>query len=74
LQVLVEVLTGFIVLVTGVHNQVGNVADYMMDPRFVSAKIRPGKEVSDIQSTFAGLVSRLTVQQLTAPQPDLYNH
>jgi hypothetical protein len=38
---LVRQLAHFIVLVTGMHNHVGNVADYLKDPSFVPTKIRP---------------------------------
>jgi hypothetical protein len=38
---LVRQLAHFIVMVTGMHNHVGNVADYLKDPSFVPTKIRP---------------------------------
>lgn len=44
-----------IFLVTGLHNHVGNVADYLRDPTFVSAKLRAGTEVADRQSSFQEL-------------------
>ena len=43
-----------ILLVTGYHNHVGNVADYFADPTFVGAKIRPNAEVADVQVSAAG--------------------
>jgi Ca2+-binding EF-hand superfamily protein len=62
---LVDVLTTFIVFVTGIHNQVGNVADYLIDPTYASAKIRPGMNSADIQATFQGLNIGLMTSQLT---------
>lgn len=48
-SVVIDVLAGLLIHVTGVHNHVGNVADYLFDPTFASAKIRPGLEVADVR-------------------------
>lgn len=56
----VNTLTCFIVYVTGIHNHVGNVADYIKDPLLLSGKIRPDREEADVQSTFQVLNIGLT--------------
>merc|ERR1712232_692211 len=54
-ETLCSVLGDLIVHTTGLHNQVGNVADYLVNPSFASAKIRKGREVADVQASFQGL-------------------
>merc|ERR1711871_527658 len=49
------VIAHFIAYVTGFHNHAGNVADYLVDPTFASPKIRPNKEIADIQATIQGI-------------------
>ena len=51
-RMLVGGLSMFILYVTGLHNHVGNVADYLVDPTFASPKIRPGSELADVQARF----------------------
>jgi len=68
---LILVLTELIVHTTAIHNAVGNVADYLVDPRFVSTKIRPGKEIADVQASFQGLAIGLMTANL---QPHLINN
>jgi hypothetical protein len=51
----VDLLTTSIVYVTGMHNHLGNIADYVRSPMFVSPKIRAGTEVSDRQATLQAL-------------------
>ena len=46
---LIEKLSFFIWHVTGFHNHVGNVADYLMSANFGGAKIRAGRSESDVQ-------------------------
>jgi hypothetical protein len=50
--VLTEVIADFLLAVTGFHTQTGNIADYVLNPSFVSGKIRAKREVSDVQSAF----------------------
>jgi len=50
-----HLLTGMFTTVTGVHNQVGNIAEYLADPSYVTAKPRPGSIVSDVQSSFQAI-------------------
>ena len=57
--------------VTGIHNHVGNVADYFADPTFITTKLRRGKEVSDVQTTFQGTNIALAT---ATPQPYLLNN
>lgn len=49
---LVNVLTSFIVGVTGIHNQVGNIGEYIVNPSYAGGKIRPGATMSDVQGSF----------------------
>jgi hypothetical protein len=46
----------FIFHVAGMHHVVGNVAEYLMHPDFVSARIRPGSEISDVEASHYGLL------------------
>jgi hypothetical protein len=50
LKHLIDVLSQLIAAGTGVHEHVGQVSDYMIDPRFIGAKLREGKEMQDIQT------------------------
>lgn len=52
---LVDLLVNFVTYVTAVHNHVGNVAAYLLDPRLASAKIRPGREISDVQASLQAM-------------------
>lgn len=62
-EVLVDVLANWIAYVTGFHNHAGGVADYLLDPSFASAKIRPNRNIADIQATFQGLnIGLMTAQ------------
>ena len=51
-------------VVTGIHNHVGNVADVIIDPSICTGKIRPGKEIADVQAAF----QMLNVGLATAPK------
>ena len=53
---LVEKLSFFAWQVTGYHNHVGNVADYLLAADFAGAKIRKGATQSDVQASFQGLM------------------
>lgn len=46
----VDFLTHFIWTVIGLHEGVGGVVEYLLDPSFLSAKIRPGSELADVDS------------------------
>lgn len=48
---LLDVLAQFIWCVTGMHEAVGSVQEYVIDPRFMGTKIRPGREMSDVQAS-----------------------
>ena len=49
---------------------VSQVADYLVDPTFASPKIRPNKEIADIQATIQGI----NIGLMTAlPAPKLMN-
>ena len=56
---LIEKLSFFIWQVTGYHNHVGNVADYLLGADFAGAKIRKGEDQSDVQASFQGLMIAL---------------
>eukprot|EP01065_Artemidia_motanka_P030255 TRINITY_DN36270_c0_g1_i1.p1 TRINITY_DN36270_c0_g1~~TRINITY_DN36270_c0_g1_i1.p1 ORF type:complete len:636 (+),score=164.66 TRINITY_DN36270_c0_g1_i1:61-1968(+) len=68
---LVSLLTNLLVFVTGIHNHVGNVGDYLLRPSYSSGKIRPGTEVSDVQSSFQAVNIALTT---AVPQPGLLSN
>ena len=53
---LVELLAQFIWCVTGLHESVGALAEYLSNPAFMGTKIRPGREVSDVQASFQALL------------------
>lgn len=48
---LVELLAQFIWTVTGLHEAAGALLEYAVDPTFVSTKIRPGREMADVQAS-----------------------
>jgi hypothetical protein len=73
-DVLISQLTTLITIVTGFHNQVGNVADYFMDITFLSAKIRPNKEVADVQASFQGLNIALMTAMKTPKLMNDFSH
>eukprot|EP01012_Entosiphon_sulcatum_P024015 TRINITY_DN2917_c0_g1_i1.p1 TRINITY_DN2917_c0_g1~~TRINITY_DN2917_c0_g1_i1.p1 ORF type:complete len:861 (-),score=117.67 TRINITY_DN2917_c0_g1_i1:162-2744(-) len=64
-----DLLTNFVVLVTAGHHLVGNVAEYLVDPRFATTKLRRGITVSDQQTT----IQALLIVVLTDLQPKLIN-
>jgi hypothetical protein len=71
---LVDLVTQMLFTVTGFHSQVGTVAQYLVDPEFLTCKIRAGSRMCDIQTT----VQVLNLAALTAfEQPPLigdYTH
>jgi hypothetical protein len=50
-----EMLTLFIVAVTGMHQHLGNVAEYLVDPTFLTPAIRPGGSMNDVQKSVQGM-------------------
>ena len=63
-------LAQFIWCVTGLHAAVGAMLEYAIDPTFVSTKIRPGREMADVQAS----MQCLAVVGLTGLQmPKLLN-
>jgi hypothetical protein len=50
-QQLIDLLTQVMFTVTGFHSQVGRVSPYLLDPAFLTCKIRAGSQMSDIQAT-----------------------
>lgn len=62
---LVDVLAQFIWSVTGMHEAVGTVHEYVLDPTFMGTKIRAGTEMADVQASMqALLVMALTGLQM----------
>jgi hypothetical protein len=55
-QNLVDLLTQFIWCVTGMHEAVGSVVEYVTNPTFMGTKIRPGTEMSDVQASMQCLL------------------
>lgn len=62
----VDVLSQLIVTSTGIHEHVGQVSDYLIDPRFVGTKLREGKEIQDIQ-TYTQILLLTVVTGLQMP-------
>ena len=50
-----DLFTQFMFTVTGNHAHVGGVVDYLFDPAFMGARIRPALAESDVQSTLQAL-------------------
>ncbi len=46
----IDVLSQLIATNTGIHEHVGQISDYMVDPRFIGAKLQEGKEMQNIQT------------------------
>jgi hypothetical protein len=71
---LVDLLAQLLFTVTGFQAQVGAVVQYLLDPAFITAKIRAGTQMSDVQAT----VQVLNLTALTGlEQPPLigdYTH
>ncbi|GDX81300.1 hypothetical protein LBMAG42_31110 [Deltaproteobacteria bacterium] len=53
---LIDVISQFIWSVTGLHEAVGTVHEYVLDPTFMGTKIRPGKEMADVQASMQYLL------------------
>ncbi len=53
---LIDILAQFIWSVTGLHEAVGTVHEYVMDPTFMGTKIRPGQEMADVQASMQYLL------------------
>eukprot|EP01062_Namystynia_karyoxenos_P069311 TRINITY_DN64828_c0_g1_i1.p1 TRINITY_DN64828_c0_g1~~TRINITY_DN64828_c0_g1_i1.p1 ORF type:complete len:647 (+),score=177.62 TRINITY_DN64828_c0_g1_i1:62-1942(+) len=70
-EIVVSVLSMLITYVTGIHNHVGNVADYLLSPEYAGAKIRPGTEVSDVQASMQTLNIALST---AVPMPMLLSN
>jgi len=50
-QQLIDLITQVMFTVTGFHCQVGRVSPYLLDPAFLTCKIRAGSQMSDVQAT-----------------------
>ena len=61
-----DLLAQFMFTVTGMHSQVGNVVGYLLDPSFMSGKIRDGSQQGDVQATVQ-LLNLAALTGLTAP-------
>lgn len=55
-EAIVDVIAQFIWSVTGLHEAVGTVHEYVLDPTFMGTKIRPGKEMADVQASMQYLL------------------
>ncbi len=55
-QGLVDIVSQFIWTVTGLHEAVGTVHEYVLDPTFMGTKLRSGTEISDVQSSIQYLL------------------
>ncbi len=73
---IIELASSYIFHVTGVHHTVGNVAEYLMAPEFASGRIRPGREISDVEASMYALLSAV-MTGARAPklmQPEGFTH
>ncbi len=50
LQHFIDVLSQLIACSTGIHEHVGQISDYMVDPRFIGTKLQAGKEMQNVQT------------------------
>jgi hypothetical protein len=50
LQRLIDVLSQLIASSTGLHEHVGQMNDYLTDPRFIGTKLQEGREIQNIQT------------------------
>lgn len=55
-EAVVDVIAQFIWCVTGLHEAVGTVHEYVLDPTFMATKIRPNTETADVQSSMQCLL------------------
>ena len=70
----VDLITEFMFIVTGMHGQVGAVVPYLFDPDFITCKIRAGTQLSDVQATVQVLnLAALTQMEQPAMIGD-YSH
>lgn len=51
-----DLLAQFIWSVTGLHEAVGTVHEYVLNPTYMGTKIRPGTEMADVQTSIQGLL------------------
>jgi hypothetical protein len=50
-QQVVDLITELTFIATGIHAQVGNVVPYLLNPEFLTCKVRAGSQMADVQST-----------------------
>jgi hypothetical protein len=62
----IDVLSQLIAASTGIHEHVGQVSGYMVDPRFIGAKLQEGKEMQNIQ-TYSQILVLAVVTGLRMP-------
>ncbi|UJR18088.1 hypothetical protein I4U23_004988 [Adineta vaga] len=62
----VDVLSQLIADSTGIHEHVGQISGYMIDPRFIGAKLQEGKEMQNIQ-TYTQILILTVVTGLRMP-------
>ncbi|CAF1644988.1 unnamed protein product, partial [Adineta ricciae] len=62
----VDVLSQLIADSTGIHEHVGQISDYMIDPRFIGAKLQEGREMQNIQ-TYTQILILTVVTGLRMP-------
>ena len=59
-QQLKDVLSIFIFHVTGLHLHLGTVGEYLVDPTYLAAALRPGQLMSDVQKSFQAMAIALS--------------
>jgi hypothetical protein len=59
---LIKMVANYIVYVTGIHRIVGDVEPYLLDPSFMSSKIRPNIMQADVEtSAYSILIAKSTI-------------
>jgi hypothetical protein len=66
LKIFINVLSQLIASSTGIHEHVGQISDYMLDPRFIGAKLQEGKQIQNIQ-TYSQILVLAVVTGLRMP-------
>lgn len=69
-----DLISNFVIHVTAIHNHVGNVAEYLLDARFASGKLRAHREISDVQANLQAMLIALMTGLKVPPLVNDYSH
>ena len=53
---IIEIMTNYIVQVTGIHSFVGDVSEYFSTPNFMGPRIRPNINMADVRESFSNIL------------------